>query len=296
MNFRTDLAVEIRESFGESPISGIVDTKETYGNVTVSKIRITDEKGAASMGKPIGTYVTIDVPSFTKDSDLFDGRIDIVAREISALIPKDGPVLVIGLGNSEITPDALGPKTASYIFATRHIQGEIAKSIGFNKLRAASVLAPGVLGQTGIETGEIVKSIADSIAPSCAIIIDALASRSLNRLGRTVQISDTGINPGSGVGNHRAAINSETVGIPVISIGVPTIVDAATLSADIAAAAGMDDPERLYSRAAPIGSAMMVTPREIDLFIVRAARLVAMGINCALNPHIDTADMYALVS
>lgn len=296
MNFRTDLAVEIKDSLDMSSASGIEAYEKTYGNTSVSRIHITNKAGADRMGKPIGTYITIDVPSFTKDSDLFDGRINIVAHEIAKLLPKSGTVLVVGLGNSEITPDALGPQTASYIFATRHIKGEIAKSIGFDHLRSSAVLAPGVLGQTGMETGEIIRSIADSINPSCVVIIDALASRNLNRLGRTVQISDTGITPGSGVGNHRALINSETVGVPVISIGVPTIVDAATLSADIAAEAGIEHHEKIYTQAASIGSMMMVTPREIDLLIVRAARLVAMGINCAINPHIDPADMYALVS
>ena len=160
-------------------------------------------------------------------------RIQTAAKEIRSLLPEKGLVLVAGLGNSDITPDDLGPRTANMILATRHISEELARAVGLIGLRPVAVLAPGVLGQTGIETGELLYSIVQRLSPAALIVVDALASRRLDRLGCTLQISDTGISPGSGVGNARPHISRETMGVPVISMGVPTVVDAATLAADL---------------------------------------------------------------
>ena len=198
-----------------------------------------------------------------------------------------GEALAAGLGNTEITPDALGPQSMKYILATRHITGEYARVAGLEKLRGVSVLAPGVLGQTGIEVCELLKSVVKSICPKVLIVIDALAAKELSRLGCTVQISNTGIIPGSGVGNRRQEISEKTIGIPVIAVGVPTVVDAVTLVYDLAGQEATVHPK---------GEGMIVTPKEIDLLIERAAKLTGMAVNCALQREYDFDTLAALVS
>ena len=298
MNFRTDLALEARELSGTQTLDGVESEEKRVGVATVTRIRITNENGAKQLGKPAGHYITVEVPPFSDAAEELDERLDAVADELSALLPKEGTVLVAGLGNSSITPDALGPKSISYVLATRHIGEEIARSAGLYPLRAVTAIAPGVLGQTGIETGELIKSLVDSIRPTAVIAIDALASMKLSRLGCTVQISDTGISPGAGVGNRRMQLNQETLGVPVIAMGVPTVVDAATLVGDLAETAGVAGKEldQLYEAVQPRGAGMVVTPREIDLLIERASKLVALAINKALQPHIAPEDILALVS
>lgn len=173
------------------------------------------------------------MPSLTDNFTETDKRLETVGNEIKRLLPVNGLVLVAGLGNMEITPDSLGPKTSRRVLATRHIGGEIARSTGLDRLRPVAVMQTGVTGQTGIETGEYILSIVRRIRPTAVVAIDALASRRTERLGCTLQISDTGISPGAGVGNHRTKITKETIGVPVIAIGVPTVVDAQTLAVDI---------------------------------------------------------------
>jgi spore protease len=223
--------------------------------------------------------------------------MEALAEEIKKLLPKEGLVLIAGLGNYQVTPDALGPKTASLTFATRHIQGEIARSTGLDGLRPVAVLAPGVLGQTGMETGEILASLCKELKPSAVIVVDAMASRKTERVGTTIQICDTGISPGSGVGNARPQLNSETLGVPVIAMGVPTVVDAKTLAADLAMQSGAQESavEKLQNSAEPHGTAMIVTPREIDLLIERAAKLLSLAINTALHPDFTPEDFALLV-
>ena len=228
---------------------------------------------------------------FPTDAEIFDGRLQILSEEIKNMLPVNGTVLVVGLGNISITPDALGPKSAGYILATRHISDELKKSIGFENMRSVASLSPGVLGQTGIETGEIVRGIVDRIKPTAVITVDALASRNLSRLGSTVQMSDTGISPGSGVGNQRKRLDEETLGVKVISIGVPTVVDGATLAHDL-----IDKEKSTSYSVLPESEQMMVTPKEIDLLIERASKLVGMAINCALQPDISPEDIMSLVS
>ena len=287
MDFRTDLALELRENLEEKNISGIKTEFYEESGTKITKIKVIDEGGAKSLGKPVGTYITAEIPPLTKFCADENGLVDILSKELLSLLPPQGTVLSVGLGNESITPDALGPLSCEMILATRHIDGELSRSAGLGTLRPSAVFSTGVMGQTGVETAEVIKGLADLIRPSAVIVIDALAARRLSRLGRTVQMSDTGIVPGSGVGNSRSAINSEILGVPVISIGVPTVVDALTLAQELSGREIEDSDESRN---------MVITPREIDLVISRAARLVAMTVNKALQPHIPTDEMMTLVT
>lgn len=288
MNARTDLAIE-KDSFilGDRPKGirrKIFETEKTK----VTKISVLDKEAAEAIGKPVGEYITVELDEFSYDTELLDDRMKSISTQILSLLPKgDGTVLVAGIGNKDITPDALGPRCAEGIFSTRHITSELAEEIGLDFLNPVCSLATGVLGQTGIETGEIIKSVADAIKPKAVIVIDALAAAGLERLGRTVQITDTGITPGSGVGNKRAEISKNTLGVPVIAIGVPTVVDAVTL------ARAMTGNKTATENAE--AQNMMVTPREIDVMIERAAKLIALCVNCALQPETDPELLLSVV-
>ena len=286
MDFRTDLAIEIKESLPRKPSDGIETEAFEKSGVKVTKIKITNSEGEQAIGKPCGTYITAEIPNLTKYSCADESVMAILGSLLSDLLPKDGTVLTVGLGNDNITPDALGPLSCSMILATRHISGELAKSVGLDSLRPSAVHTPGVLGQTGVESAEIIKGIVRQINPAAVIVIDALAARRLSRLGCTVQMSDTGIIPGSGVGNSRAEISKSTLGIPVVSIGVPTVVDAGTL---VHGLIGESTPLKKEN------SNMIITPREIDLVIDRAARLVGMAVNKALQPHISAEEILMLL-
>ncbi|RPF43158.1 spore protease [Hydrogenoanaerobacterium saccharovorans] len=295
MIFRTDLAMELEEQHRSEQIPGIVSQDETVGNLTINKIQITSEEAAQKIGKPIGEYVTVTVPPFSDDVTSANEEIEAMAQQIQRLINDDkGLVLVAGLGNHQITPDALGPKVIEGIIATRHIKGEVAEAAGLSHLRPVAAIAPGVLGQTGIETGEVVSSIVKDIQPSCVVAVDALASRSLDRLGCTVQISNTGISPGSGVANTRKELSKNSLGVPVVSIGVPTVVDGTTLAGDLLQAKEMMSDEQIRERFEPRGAMMMVTPREIDLVIQRAAKAISLAINRALQPKMSLDDIVYL--
>lgn len=289
MNFRTDLALERCENLTQKDLEGVKIEICDSDDAKVTRIDILNEHGAKAVGKPIGRYVTVEVAPFAKHAQFIDKSLGCVTEEIKRIIPDKGSVLVAGLGNSKITPDALGPKCASMIFATRHITGELLKETGFDGLRCVSAFSTGVLGETGAEAGEMIKGIAKMLKPDVVITIDALAARDVARLGTTIQMCNTGIIPGSGVGNARLEINEKTIGIPVISIGVPTVVDAATLILDFA---GKPDGRKLPEKS----ENMMVTPREVDLMIERAAKLTALAVNCALQPDISPEDMLMLTS
>lgn len=288
MNARTDLAIE-KDSFisGDRPKGirrKIFETEKTK----VTKISVLDKEASEAIGKPVGEYITVELDEFSYDTELLDDRMKSISTQLSSLLPKgDGTVLVAGIGNKDITPDALGPRCAEGIFSTRHITSELAEEIGLDFLNPVCSLATGVLGQTGIETGEIIKSVADAIKPKAVIVIDALAAAGLERLGRTVQITDTGITPGSGVGNKRAEISKNTLGVPVIAIGVPTVVDAVTL------ARAMTGNKTATENAE--AQNMMVTPREIDVMIERAAKLISLCVNCALQPETDPELLLSVV-
>lgn len=294
MNFRTDLAIECKEEYGESEIEGVKYTEKYNETSKTTIIEVLNKKGELAIGKPVGNYITVEVPNFSSDGEILDDRLTAIKEELARLIPNDGVILVVGLGNDNITPDALGPRTIDKIIATRHISAELAKSVGLEGLRMVSALAPGVLGQTGIETGEIIMGVSKSVKPSAVITVDALASRRLSRLGCTVQIADTGVTPGSGVGNARAQINEQTLGVPVIAVGVPTVVDAATLANDLLG--DNEEDKDLFSKLDGQGANMIVTPREIDLMIDRAAKLLALAINSTLQPTLTAEDIMAMTS
>ncbi|MBE6756681.1 MAG: GPR endopeptidase [Ruminococcaceae bacterium] len=291
MNFRTDLALERHELIGKDDTEGVSSHTENKGNVKITRIEIRTPSAAERLSKPQGNYITVEVPSFSSDGEILDSKLHVLSSEIRKMLPDEGTVLVVGLGNISITPDALGPKAASYILATRHISSELAKSVGLTSLRSVAGISPGVLGQTGIETGEIIRGIVDRIKPSCVVTVDALASRNLSRLGSTVQMSDTGISPGSGVGNARKRLDEETLGVKVISIGVPTVVDGATLAHDL-----IDREKSADYSVLPESEEMMVTPKEIDLLVERASKLVGLAINCALQKGLSPEEIMSLVS
>ena len=291
MQLRTDLAVEAREIAGEN-VSGVEYKTYSENGLEISRLTVKNQKAKQSLGKEIGTYITIELPSLTDNFTETDQRLVTIGQEIRRLLPVHGLIFVVGLGNMEITPDSLGPKTSSRVLATRHITGEIARATGLDKLRPVAVMQTGVTGQTGIETGEYILSVVKRIKPNAVVAIDALASRRLERLGCTLQISDTGISPGAGVGNHRAKINKETIGVPVVAIGVPTVVDAQTLASDLL---GKNLSGQESREVTPNGRQMVVIPREIDLLTERASRLIAFALNGALQNEFDLPQLISLM-
>ncbi|MDR0532162.1 MAG: GPR endopeptidase [Oscillospiraceae bacterium] len=284
MPCRTDLALECREP--QRQIPGIECREENHGDYSLTRLRVLDETGARALGKPPGTYVTIELPPIGDYPDLYGDGMECAARELRAMLPAQGTVLVVGLGNDSMTPDALGPRCCEQVLATRHISGELAESAGLGALRPVTCLTPGVLGRTGMESGELILAAVRAISPAAVLTVDALAARKLARLGCTIQITDSGVVPGSGVGNARLEISRKTLGVPVAALGVPTVVDAATLVCDLTGEAA----------AWKEGEAMMVTPREVDLLIERAAKLCAMAINRALQPHLSVEDLLSLAA
>ena len=294
MERRTDLAVEARELAGED-ISGVEYSSRNECGMEISRLVVKTHSAGIKLKKEVGTYITIDVPAMTDNFLSTDYRILTIGKEIRRLLPANGLVLVCGLGNVEITPDALGPRSASRVLATRHITGELARSTGLDRLRPVAVLSTGVTGQTGIETFEYIESIVSKVRPNAVVVIDALASRRLTRLGCTLQISDTGISPGAGVQNHRKSINQKSVGVPVISLGVPTVVDAVTLVCDVLEVGDAKTYDQLKEALSPDNRSMVVTPKEIDLLIDRASRLISMSLNCALQTEVEPAVLESLI-
>lgn len=290
MYLRTDLAVEARELAGGS-VKGIDYKTYSESGLSISRLTVKTEKAKQTLGKDIGTYITVALPSLTDNFTSTDKRLAAIGREIRRLIPVNGLILVVGLGNEEITPDALGPKTALKVLATRHIQGELARSAGLDGLRPVAVMNTGVTGQTGIETGEYILSVVKRIRPNAVVVIDALASRRLERLGTTLQISDAGISPGAGVGNHRTRINKDTIGVPVISVGVPTVVDVQTLAGDLLGLERQEELENLPK----LSRNMVVIPREIDLLTERASRLLGFALNAALQDRFSLSELVELM-
>ena len=284
MIFRTDLAVETAKNADTLSKTDFEKSVTVAGAVTVTTLHLHSDAAADAIGKPRGTYVTLEFPTLSDDEKELSETAALLAKEIVSLLPKDGTVLTVGLGNRNITPDALGPRTADMVLATRHIGGEFARSVGLDGLRPSAVLIPGVLGQTGTESCEIVRGVCSVVSPAAIIVVDALAAGDVKRLGCTVQVSDSGIAPGAGVGNHRRPLNADTFGVPVIGIGVPTVVDAATIAAAYGTA--VSTPQEIEN--------LVVTPKEIDLVINRAARLIAAGINAALQPAFSPLELISL--
>ncbi len=292
---RTDLALEAKElwqqSAGETTrLSGVKATEEQRMGYTVTTVEILDDEGEQELGKPRGRYVTIDLGgSRRRSSDGFERAINVLSGELKRMLQLDkkDSVLVVGLGNSAITPDAIGPKTLESTMITRHLADRIPQYFG--SMRRVSAIAPGVLGTTGLESVEVVKGVVQRSQPDKIIVVDALAAASVKRLCCTVQLADTGIIPGSGVGNSRAAFNYKTLGVPVIAIGVPTVVDAWTLQADLAEKLSVQMPE-------DDEPPLIVTPKDIDAGIKELSSLVGYGINLALHDQFDVEDVTAFIS
>lgn len=287
MDFRTDLALEKREMLGKKEPEGVRSSTFKKGDVSFTKIKILNGEGSKALGKPVGTYITAEIPQLMKNPITDEDMIEAIAEQLRSLLPERGTVLVVGLGNTDITPDAVGPKSVSTVLATRHISRELSEEIGLGELRSVAGFVPGVLGRTGLEAAETVRGLVSAVEPSAIIAIDALAARKLSRLGTTVQISDIGIIPGSGVGNARKEITEDSVGVPVISVGIPTVVDVCTLVNDLTDSKGKIAENR--------GQDMIITPREIDIVIERASELIGMSINKALQPDISVEEMLMLV-
>lgn len=294
---RTDLALEARELWQESAqrtsrLSGVKATKSKLEGYGLTRVDILDARGEEALGKPAGCYLTIDLTTFwQRKADFFPRAVRAVGTQLRAMVPAEGPVLVVGLGNAAMTPDAVGPLTADSVLVTRHLISAMPRQ--FAGFRPVSVVRTGVLGTTGVESAEAVAGVAEQVRPAAIIAVDALASRRRERVCATVQLSDTGITPGSGVGNHRAALNRETLGVPVIAVGIPTVVDAATLAADLLEEAGVEhiDADRLRQGQGN----MMVTPRDIDAQVRDLSKVVGYGINWALQ-DLDVEDITALLS
>jgi len=320
-NIYTDLATETRDLYlqdsQEDEIDGIdfnIFEDDEY-SVKISFIEILNEKGEKSMGKPIGSYVTLESDELkVNDIDAHEKIIKLLADEIGKLhkLSEKSSVLIIGLGNRSVTPDSLGPKVVSKILVTRHIKEVLPESLG-DGVRSVSALSPGVMGMTGIETKETVKGVVDRIKPDLVIAIDALAARSVSRINSTIQLSDTGISPGAGLGNNRKKLDIETLGVKVLAIGVPTVVDAATLINDsldkildemiqecsegsyfyeMLNSLSSEEKHGLISNIlAPCDGNMFVTPKEVDATIDRLSNIIANAINIALHPNITKEDI-----
>ena len=300
LTWRTDLALEAaqlwRESAGEAAeLPGVESAEGLREGYPVTTVRILDGRGEQALGKPAGTYITLELDGLARrESDAFGRAARALAAELAPLLPRDprAPALVVGLGNRAITPDNIGPKAADHTMVTRHLVEQVPEHFG--AFRPVAALAAGVLGTTGVESGQLVRAVAERIRPACVLCVDALAARSVRRVCRTVQVADTGITPGSGVGNAREALNAQTLGVPVIAIGVPTVVDAATLTRDVLAQAGREglEPHALGEA----GGGLIVTPRDIDTQVHDLAKVIGYGINLALHPGLTIQDVELFLS
>lgn len=309
---RTDLALEAREKFEEDnvEIKGVKVEEEYLGetDIKITTMVIETENGAKAMGRPKGNYITIEAPNMDGQEEEYHQQISIeLAKIIQKLLPKAEEkisILVAGLGNREVTPDALGPRVVDNMMITRHVLKEFGKyAFGEEEVASVSGIVPGVMAQTGMESQEIIRGIVEETKPDVMIAIDALAARSTKRLSRTIQITDTGINPGSGVGNHRHGLSKDTIGIPVIAIGVPTVVDAATivgdtmqnliqameenahlqsLSTGLNALNAMEKYELIRELLSPQLNTMFVTPKDIDESVKQLSFTISEGLNIAL--------------
>lgn len=314
---KTDLVIEVAEALTKdtNTIQGINLKITEYDNATLTWVEILNEDGEKNMGKPIGSYVTIESESMKEnDVEMHEKITDIFSESLVKIcnLQQNSKILIVGLGNQNVTPDALGPKVVSKILVTRHIKQSLPDTIN-EGVRPVSAISPGVMGTTGMETAEIIKGIVDRLKPNLVIAIDALASRKVSRINSTIQMSNTGVSPGAGMGNKRKTINKEYLGVPVVAIGVPTVVDAGTLVNDtldliidnfINEAKSNPifyevikniDKEEKYDiinnvMNSDIGN-MFVTPKEVDAVIERLSKIIANSINIAMHPSIDFDDI-----
>lgn len=318
-SIRTDLAMEAREMAQEQnqiEIPGVkAETVKPDEDITITRVEVVSKIGEDHIGKPIGNYITLEVPGISDGDKVYEEQVkQHLANEIRRLVRlnNDSVILIIGLGNWNVTPDAVGPKVVEKVLVTRHIFEYVPEQVD-DRMRQICAVAPGVLGITGIETGEIVKGIVERVKPDLVIAIDALASRKTDRIGSTIQVADTGIDPGSGLGNKRMALTMETLGVPTLAIGVPTVVYAHTI--------GRDSIEMLlteFAEQAPSNSSflqllqgideqhldhlvgevlteglgdLVVTPKEVDVLIDDAAGIIADGINLAIHNGLSLEDV-----
>ena len=308
-----DLAIEahqvVRGEVGQE-VPGVRQDVEEYQHVKVNIVTVVNQTGVEAIGKPIGSYITLESPEIKINAPEIHMHISrVIASKLEKLIdiPSDATVLIIGLGNWQATPDALGPEVISKTVATRHLKDYAAEELA-GGLRPVCALAPGVLGTTGIETAEIIRGVVEKVKPALIIAIDALAARGVERIGTSIQIANTGINPGSGIGNHRTGINQDTMGVPVIAIGVPTVVNGALIAKDsiesllhqldIPANIGNWFSEDRIIQAIdqvlqPYSNNLVVTPKEIDSLIKNTSHIIAAGIAQALHPAIDSENIYS---
>ncbi len=317
MNIYLDLAVEAHDLLrGEAKeeVSGVIMNKEGSEDVTVTTITITNKNGEKELGRPKGNYITIQAPKIKGTSYLEHKTIaEVLAKQLQKLFnfQEDSSILIVGLGNWQATPDSLGPKVVEKIMVTRHLFHYTPDEMKGN-MRKVSAISPGVLGITGIETAEIIRGLVEHIQPNYVIAIDALAAGALERIGTTIQIADTGINPGSGIGNHRKGLNQDTLGCQVIAIGVPTVVNAAVIAHKTVeellgqmeaepALSNMYNEENeevlmgVLSRAlSPFEDTLMVTPKEVDDLIDKSSKIIASALNICIHPSInkDNSDTY----
>lgn len=293
MEKRTDLALEAKELWEETAgetteLPGVMAKETIHKGMKTTLVKILDERGERELHKPVGTYLTIEITPFNrKERNSFQRAAEHLGKQLGTLLDlrKDSTVLVVGLGNSDITPDAIGPKALEHLLITRHLVEQMPSY--FTDYRSVSAISPGVLGITGLESAEIVRGVADRAKPDCMIVVDALASRSLERICTTIQLADTGITPGSGIRNAREAFTQERFGIPVIAVGVPTVVDVETLIQDYAGESVSE--ERIQELCG--GQTMIVTPRDIDAKVEQIAKLVGYGINLAVHHGLDLEDI-----
>lgn len=281
-SIRTDLAQEAHELHRE--VAGVDSRDETCNGYQAHVVQVRTPQAAQTLGKPVGTYVTLELDGLLRREEKgFPRAVEAIAGLLAPMLPAKGLALVVGLGNRAMTPDMVGPRAVEFTLVTRHLVEALPQ---FSHLRAVAALSPGVLGTTGVESGTVVQAMVEQLGPSCVIAVDALASRSIHRLCRTVQLADTGIVPGSGVGNHRQGLTRESLGIPVLSLGVPTVVDGATLMEDLLGESVSEDVP---------GRELFVTPREVDSRVADLSRVLGYGISLALNPSLSVEELNMLL-
>ncbi len=290
---RTDLIYETVMDRGDSEYLGITSKDITHSGLKVNRIEVSNKESAEKIGRKVGKYATVFCPKLgDADGEDLLNMTECISKQIEYLTPMENKtVLVAGLGNTGITPDALGPLAVGNILVSRHIKHNMTELFESLNLGEIAAIAPGVLGQTGVESADIIKAVAEKIKPDVIIVIDSLMAGKAGRLAKTVQLSDTGITPGSGIGNHRFEISKETMGIPVISVGIPMVIDAQTLAFDL-----IDNSEKVQKTLEPFCENLVVTPKFVDAIVEKAARVLGYAINKAVHKGMSVEDMSALLA
>ena len=296
---RTDLAAEAAELYrartADGSMDGVITRDGEREGFAVTRVEIVSDAGAEKLGKPKGNYITLYLDGLLRrEEDAFSRACRALAAELRPLLPEaaEVPVLVAGIGNERITPDAVGPLTVRRTLVTRHMIARMPRQFG--QFRPVAAVSPGVLGTTGVETAELLRGVADRVRPGAMVVVDALASRRMARLCSTVQIADTGLTPGSGLGGDSAPIDREHFGFPVIALGVPTVVDSLTLTLDTLRDAGAEDVDE--ERLRQVSSGMLVTPKDIDARAADMAKLLGCGLSLALQPDLTLEDVELCLS